>query len=651
MTAEHAAMDQNLTYAACGLLIIAYAWTRFNTPPSNRSSTRQTLYWSSAVGYMLSVLVLFAALSALLDAGPWRKLLLGQSNDPALPAPLIATLAMTTLLPAVPTLKRLDEWFLSIFLDWAEIPGEVRRRAAVMTLENFNVTSEDVAALRQSYQEAGYGDTLVRHLRRRGGDGLGQSQARLTRVVKLYDCICKLAGEPRYSHFFSEAANEFDELDRKATDFLRRAAIGLTLAERMRAAEKEGTYDELIRERREDFANSCRDMFRVLALFLARAVLRSETSEMGVVRRLRAIGFDAAGPMNLPRFPIHSLTVLALGVFVYLLVAIVFFNRVMATSEQQNAAGLMTAVKVTSIRLGTIALTVWLMQRYPFFRRAAGDPPRFFAYVLNGLIAAAVAAGIGLMFHPGNPDPLTAGDVAPILLSSMMCTALALCCDDWVADTMPPRWLRLAEAAACAVAVALGMALIVVYLPEALKIRSDKLVGLTLVMLFAFPSALALMIGGCVPHIYRSARRAAIARRDEASQLFIPALPAPQPSAIEGFSVGSTENGRRSGGERQEQRAEIIHQQAERPVIAGLTEGAKAQKHSADRKASPDLRNGHQQGRTAELLDGKCGDSAADSKFIKPGKRRNGSVARGARRKQLSGNLDGATNPAAYTPA
>jgi len=57
-------MDGNLTYAACGLLIIAYAWARFNTPPSNRSSTRQTLYWSSAIGYMLSALVLFAALSS-----------------------------------------------------------------------------------------------------------------------------------------------------------------------------------------------------------------------------------------------------------------------------------------------------------------------------------------------------------------------------------------------------------------------------------------------------------------------------------------------------------------------------------------------------------------------------------------------------------
>jgi hypothetical protein len=514
-----------LTYAACGLLIIAYAWGRFNTPPSNRSSTRQALFWSSGIGYVLSTLVLFAALSIMLNASPWRQLVVGPADDLALSAPLIATLAMTTLLPAIPTLKRVDAWFLSIFLDWAEIPGEVRRRVAVMTLENFNVTSEDVAALRQSYQEAGYGDTLVRHLRKRGGDGLGHSQARLTRVVKLYDCICKLAGEPRYSHFFSEAASEFNELDRKATDFLRRAAIGLTLAERLRVAEKEGTYNELIQERREDFASSCRDMFRVLALFLARAVLRSETSEMGVVRRLRAIGFDAAAPMNLPRFPIHSLTVLALGVFVYLLVPIVFFNRVMATPEQQQTAGLMTAVKAASIRLGTIALTVWLMQRYSFFRRVPGDPPRFFAYVLNGVIAAAVAAGIGLLFHPGNPDPLAAGDVAPILLSFMMCSALALCCDDWIADTMPPMWWRLAEAAGCAVAVALGMALIVTYLPEALKIPSDRLSGLTLVMLFALPSALALMIGACVPHIYRSARRAAAARRNEASQLVAQAPP------------------------------------------------------------------------------------------------------------------------------
>jgi hypothetical protein len=53
-----------LTYAACGLLIVVYASGRFNTPPSNRSSTRQTLYWWSCAGYVLSALALFARITS-----------------------------------------------------------------------------------------------------------------------------------------------------------------------------------------------------------------------------------------------------------------------------------------------------------------------------------------------------------------------------------------------------------------------------------------------------------------------------------------------------------------------------------------------------------------------------------------------------------
>jgi hypothetical protein len=582
-------VDQNLTYAACGLLIIAYAWARFNTPPSNRSSTRQALYWSSGIGYVLSALVLFAALSILLNAGPWRKLLLGPSDNPALPAPLIATLAMTTLLPAIPILKRIDEWFLSIFLDWAEIPGEVRRRAAAMTLENFSVTKNDVVTLKQAYVEAGYGDTLARHLRERGSDGLALSQQRLTRVVKLYDRLCKLAGEPRYGRFFAEATAEFDEHDRKAADFLRRAATSLTLAERLRAAEKEVTYDELVQERREDFANGCRDMFRLLALFLARAILRSETSETGIVRRLRETGFDAAEPMNQPRFPIHSLTALALGIFLYLLVAIVFFDRLIATPQPHQAGSLMIAAKVAVVRLGTICLTVWLMQHYAFFRRGPGDPLRFFAYVLNGLTAAAVAAGISILFHLGDAAPIAAagGDLPLILLSFMLCTALALCCDDWVAETMPPIWLRLAEAAGCTAAMVLGMGLVVTYLADYLPFPTDQLVGSKLVMLFAFPSAMAFVIGACVPHIYRSARRAATARRNEASQLVAPTPPDSQPSTTEGSSIGRDEDGRGGDGMQYQQPGEAARQQGERVIALTDRIRTKPRKRATEMMAGP----------------------------------------------------------------
>ena len=510
-------MDGNLTYAACGLLIALYAWGRFNTPPSNRSSTRQTLYWSSAAGYVLSALALFVALVILLKAGPWRKLLIGGADDPSLPVPLVATLAMTTLLPSIPILKSLDEWLLSVFLDWGEIPAEVKRRAASLTPHSFSVSRQDVAELRETYADGSCGDDLAGHLSERRGERLELSQYRLTRVVKLYDRIRRLAGEQRYARFFAAAEADFGELDRQTVEFLRRSATSLTIAERLRALEDKTAYEELVRDRREAFAQACREIFIALARFLARAVLRSEANEKGIVRRLREIGFDAAEPMNLPRFPVNSLTGLALGVFFYLVLAIPFFALLMGMPQQQ-AGGLLVAAKVTLARLSTVALTVWLLQRHAFFRREPGEPPRFFAYAVNGAICAAAAAGVCLVFHFADADPLAGarGDLPLILLTFLLCTAVAACCEDWVGETTPPVWWRPAEAAGCALAMAAGMGIVVVYMPDLLPFPVAALPAWKLAVLIAMPSALALVIGACVPHIYRSARRAATARREEA---------------------------------------------------------------------------------------------------------------------------------------
>src|SRR6478609_6905474 len=46
----------HLAYIACGVLIIFYAWDRFSTPASNRSSTRQALYLWGCAGYIVSAL-------------------------------------------------------------------------------------------------------------------------------------------------------------------------------------------------------------------------------------------------------------------------------------------------------------------------------------------------------------------------------------------------------------------------------------------------------------------------------------------------------------------------------------------------------------------------------------------------------------------
>ena len=50
-------------------------------------------------------------------------------------------------------------------------------------------------------------------LRERGGEGLELSQYRFTRVVKLFDRVHKLAGQPRYGRFFAQADAELAEID------------------------------------------------------------------------------------------------------------------------------------------------------------------------------------------------------------------------------------------------------------------------------------------------------------------------------------------------------------------------------------------------------------------------------------------------------
>ncbi|MBV8935655.1 MAG: hypothetical protein JO095_07615 [Alphaproteobacteria bacterium] len=507
-----------IPYSACGLLIVIYAWGRFNTPPSNRSSTRQALYWWSGLGYVLSALMLFAGLCFLLQAGEWRTLIFGPADNPALSASLMATLAMTTLLPSIPVLKRADEWLLAVFLDWAEIPAEVKRRAALMTPRSFEVTETDVAELRETYGDEGSGHASARHLRGRRGEGLELSQYRFTRVVKLYDRIGKLAGEPRYSHFFAETQDEFGELEKRVGEFLRRAGASLTLAERQDGLDEGEAFEELIAERRAEFAQQCSEIFVALARFLARAVLRSERSERDIVRRLREIGFSAAEPMNLPNFPIDSLAVLALTLFLYLIFASWMFAQAAgATGKPVN--GLAMAGKITLVRLVTIGVTVWLMQRYAFFHRMPGEPPHYFAYLVNGLIAAAVAFAVCLPFDFANAGNM----LPPALLSFAVCTAVALCCDDWIEDRPAPFWLRFAEAAGCGAVMAVSV--ILLYFGDMMTFRAGSLPPEAFALLIILPSGLACVIGGYVPHIYRTAHHAALARRDEAKRLSDSARP------------------------------------------------------------------------------------------------------------------------------
>ena len=507
-----------LAYIACGILVSIYAWERFNTPPSNRASTRQSLYWKSCIGYVLSALFLFVGLSVLLEQPFWRNLLELKQD---LPAPLLATLAMTTLLPLSPMLNRLDRSLLAFFLDLAAIPAEAKRRAASLTPHDFTITSADVEALREVYDGV-YGDTFGTHLCCRRVTGLERSRLRFTRVVKLYAQIQQLASEPRYGRFFDQNSEEFAALCGQVESFIRRAVTRLDLATRLQSISGAAVDQELMEDQHhQTFAEDCRERFILMARFLSQAVLRSEVSEKDIIARLRRIGFVEAEPMQQPVFPINSLTALALGLFAYLeLTGYLFSYLAMSTTATAGAVaqppsfGFAMAIKITLLRVASLALTVWLIQRYRFFRREPGEAPRYFAYVVAGLVAAAATLAATSCFHILDSDPVMGlqKEAPVVLLSLMLCAAVAFCCDDWVQETEPPRWLRPAEAVVCGAVMALGMVIIHMADLGMLNIRG----GWLLAAFIGLPCALGMIVGACVPHIYREANRVVAAAKAEA---------------------------------------------------------------------------------------------------------------------------------------
>ncbi len=497
-------IHEHLTDIACAALILVYAWDRFNTPSTNRSSTRRALYWEACLGYLVSALVLYAALSALLGQADWRSLL-GLQEAPALPAPLLATLVMTTLMPRVPLVNQIDRRLLDFFLECAAIPAEAKRRAASLTPPSLSLTAADIDMLRGIYDDA-YGDSFAAHLRDHGERGLERARLRFTRIVKIYAELQLLAELPRYSRFFAENADQFAALGEQVEKFIRSAVDKLDLAARLEAAASGPAFDELMEERYDSFAEACREQFSAMARFLAQAVLRSEPGERQIVARLRRLGFAEAEPLAFPAFPLNSLTGLALGLFGYFVLSGWLFSNLVPHGPA-SASPLAMAAKITLVRVSTLMLSIWLTQRYAFFRRAPGEPPRYFAYLVNGGAAGGLTAAITGCLHLIDTGVLYV-DTSLVLLSVVLCSAVAFCCDDWTDESCPPPRWRVAEAIGCAAAMSAGM---VIVIAGGLASFAAQSASLTLAYI-GLPGVLGLIVGGCVPHIYREAQRAAAAK-------------------------------------------------------------------------------------------------------------------------------------------
>jgi hypothetical protein len=511
-------------YIVCIAGVGIYAQRRLATPRSNRSTTRAHLYRQAQIGYVTSIFFFFVVLSFALQYVPFEDLLrkLGTPDIASLkdlPAPLIATVLLTILLPKVPLVRDVDGWLLDKFKIWANIPYELTSRALRLTPEIFRLTPEDVPVLQSLIVDEGLPGTLADFLVTSRGHGLQLSCYRLTRVMKLFQEVRKLTGDPGSQKMFYDYSKEWAETQDTFLDYCERAADGLQKARKLSADVLPEEYEKAMAATRESFGETSAHLFAKLALFVAGSVLATEQTEQDIGSRFRTIGFDIPDEPETQYFPMSELTGLALTLLIYLMAVqgtlqrLHFFDN--PPPGRLPVAFSLLPLFIVFCHTVAIGMTVWVIQSHPNLQRRLGGRLRWDIYLCCGLTGAAMVGASVLALFLLRYQELPQGvdewnmQLGFCALVGSLCFAVACCCD--IADEHWPAALprRLTEGLCCMAFMALVLALI----PGPGQPSGGQAAWRGLIPML-IPLSVAFIIGFFVPCLCRVQR--VIASRDPA---------------------------------------------------------------------------------------------------------------------------------------
>lgn len=272
-----------------GIFVGVNAYRRYNTPTSNRESTTFNSFCTYFFFYLLTVLVLYVFLGALLDSSPETigaiyGLMTGQPNTSlpnglsSLSAPMVSALFITTLLPSLSFFSRFDKALLNAFWDRGHIPYHAQTMAAAMRRAHFNFSPRQIKQLRFRCEtlELEHDALKLNH-----GTNLDYCWAR---VNVLLDGIeeWKQDDAHRLHRFMLDHEDELSKL------FNLRDTINKEYVE-LRTEQYE---DRILVKIHRSLEISIATLFRNSTVFVAKATCIAELSESGRRSRISQLGFE-----------------------------------------------------------------------------------------------------------------------------------------------------------------------------------------------------------------------------------------------------------------------------------------------------------------------------------------------------------------------
>jgi hypothetical protein len=178
--------NSNHSWLIGATTVIAMSYSRFNTPPTSRSSTTCARYHTLACVYALALVVLWIVVASTPDiVGALTK----QSSGPtanlkdSLDLPVYAAVLVTVLATSVPPFATLDLALRRFCQDLAEIPWEAQRLSTALRHQTWMPEDKFEAKVRRALHEANFRDEAISFSSER------TPQALWTRITALQNYI------------------------------------------------------------------------------------------------------------------------------------------------------------------------------------------------------------------------------------------------------------------------------------------------------------------------------------------------------------------------------------------------------------------------------------------------------------------------------
>ncbi len=280
--------DQGDTAIVGGLLVALYSYSRFNTPPTCRSSTTAARYYLGVVFYVAMILLVYALC---LNASTARDVALESvrhiASIPDGAVPLLLAVLMMSTVEIVSPLTRVDELLRGRCHRLASIPHRLHRLSDLLRTGAYSPPELLRRRVVDALQAADFEE-------RDAVFGGGSSSHQLwTRLTLLIERLRMWKDFEHFSDFYTRHSNQIEALQQRYNILAHQARLSFQTMQRD-AVDVPADWSALVEGHRTVFRWQLEALLDVVCALMSRGVLKCGRTEQARDRELGEMGFTVS---------------------------------------------------------------------------------------------------------------------------------------------------------------------------------------------------------------------------------------------------------------------------------------------------------------------------------------------------------------------